>query len=154
MPDNIEKRLSDMGLSLPDAPAPAANYVPYVIVGKMVYISGQVSMDENGLMTGKVGAEVSTEQATIAARQCALSLIAQLRAACDGDLSKLSRVVKLTGFVNATPDYVDHPKVINGASDLMVAVFGDNGRHARAAVGCGSLPLGVQVEIEGIFALG
>ena len=153
MPETVEARLAELGLTLPDAPAPAANYVPYVVAGDMVYISGQVSIDTNGLMTGKVGSDVTTEQAIVAARHCALALIAQLRVACSGDLSKLARVVKLTGFVNATPDFTDHPKVINGASDLMVDVFGDKGRHARAAVGAGSLPFNVQVEIEGVFQI-
>ena len=153
MPETVEARLAELGLTLPDAPAPAGNYVPYVVAGDMVYISGQVSIDTNGLMTGKVGSDVTTEQAIVAARHCALALIAQLRVACSGDLSKLARVVKLTGFVNATPDFTDHPKVINGASDLMVDVFGDKGRHARAAVGAGSLPFNVQVEIEGVFQI-
>ena len=153
MPETVETRLAELGLTLPDAPAPAANYVPYVVAGDMVYISGQISIDANGLMTGKVGSDVTTEQAIVAARHCALALIAQLRVACSGDLSKLARVVKLTGFVNATPDFTDHPKVINGASDLMVDVFGDKGRHARAAVGAGSLPFNVQVEIEGVFQI-
>lgn len=153
MPGTIETRLQSLGLTLPNAPTPAANYVPYVVIGKMVYISGQIPMNEAGLITGKVGAEVSTEDATSAAKICALALIAQLQNACDGDLDKVNRVVKLTGFVNATPDFTDHPEVVNGASDLIVDVFGDKGRHARAAVGCGSLPRNVQVEVEGIFEL-
>lgn len=154
MSRTIDARLAELNITLPDAPAPAANYVPFVISGDLVFVSGQVSADENGFLTGKVGADVSVEQAQQAARRCGLGLIAQLRAACDGDLDKLKQVVKLTGFVNAAPDFTDHPKVVNGCSDLMVEVFGEAGRHARAAVGVGSLPLGVQVEIEGIFRIG
>ena len=153
MSQNIDARLSDLGLTLPDAPAPAANYVPYVISGKMVYVSGQISQNEDGLITGKLGAELDVAAGAEAAKRCGLSLIAQARAACGGDLSKLARVVKLTGFVNSTADFTDQPKVVNGASDLMVAVFGDAGRHARSAVSAASLPLGVAVEIEAIFEL-
>ncbi|RMF39488.1 MAG: RidA family protein [Alphaproteobacteria bacterium] len=146
-------RLAELGLKLPEAPAPAANYVPYVIAGSMVYISGQVARNERGFITGKLGADMSVAEGQEAAKSCALALIAQLRAACGGDLSRLVQVVKLTGFVAATPDFTEHPTVINGASDIMVAVFGDRGRHARAAVGCVSLPLGVAVEVEGIFRI-
>jgi len=154
MPSQIDNRLSELGIDLPDAPAPAANYVPYVISGNLVYVSGQISQNADGLITGKVGADVSAEAGQVAARHCALSLIAQLKAACGGDLDRVQRVVKLTGFVNATPDFGQHPMVINGASDLFAEVFGDRGAHARAAVGAGSLPLGVAVEIEGIFEIG
>ena len=151
MPSVIDARLAELGITLPDAPAPAANYVPFTRVGDLVYISGQVSRDEKGFILGKLGDDTGPEQGYAAARACALALIAQLRAACDGDLDRLAQVVKLTGFVNATPDFTDHPKVINGASDLFAEVFGDKGRHARAAVGSVSLPLGVAVEVEGIF---
>lgn len=147
----IDTRLAELGITLPDAPAPAANYVPYVRVGNLVHVSGQISMDETGLITGKVGADLTTEQGAAAARRCALSLLAQVRAACGGDFSRLVRAVKLTGFVNSTPDYTDQPKVINGASDCLVEVLGEAGRHARSAVSAGALPLGVAVEIEGIF---
>jgi len=153
MSGNIDARLTDLGITLPDAPAPAANYVPYRQAGDLVFVSGQISMDGGGLKTGKVGAEVSIEEAQASARLCGLALISQLRAACGGDLDRVQGVVKLTGFVNAVPDFTDHPEVVNGCSDLMVEVFGDRGRHARAAVGCGSLPRGVQVEIEGIFQI-
>ncbi|MHA6324834.1 RidA family protein [Roseivivax sp. CAU 1753] len=151
MSNAIETRLSDLGLTLPDAPMPAANYVPYVNSGGTLYVSGQISQSEDGLTLGKLGQDMDVGAGAEAAKSCALSLIAQVRAACDGDLSRLRRVVKLTGFVNSTADFTDQPKVINGASDLMVAVFGDAGRHARSAVSAASLPLGVAVEIEGIF---
>lgn len=153
MTSNIDVRLTDLGITLPDAPAPAANYVPYVRTGNLVFISGQVSRNEEGFITGKVGRDLDVSEGQSAARTCALALIAQLRAACDGDLDRLVRVVKLTGFVNALPDFTDHPKVINGASDVFAEIFGDNGRHARAAVGTVSLPLGVAVEIEGVFEI-
>ena len=153
MPNTIEARISELGLSLPDAPAPAANYVPFVQSGSLVFISGQISSNPDGLITGKLGEDISVDDGVGAARACGLALISQLRAACGGDLTRLKRVVKLTGFVNCTPDFTDQPKVINGASDLMVAVFGEAGRHARAAVGAPSLPLGVAVEIEGIFEI-
>ena len=148
---SIASKLADMGVILPEAPAPAANYVPYVLTGDILYVSGQVSQANGAFLTGKLGADLSTEQGAEAARSCALSLLAQAKAALGGDLSRLKRVVKLTGFVNCTADFTDQPKVINGASDLMVAALGDAGRHARSAVGAPSLPLGVAVEIEAIF---
>lgn len=147
----IDRRLSDLGITLPEAPAPAANYVPYVISGNLVFVSGQISRDAGGLITGRLGDGLEVAAGQAAARSCALALIAQLRAALGGDLDRLVRVVKLTGFVNAAPGFTDHPAVINGASDLMVEVFGDAGRHARAAVGSSSLPMDVAVEVEGVF---
>jgi enamine deaminase RidA (YjgF/YER057c/UK114 family) len=147
----IETRLQELGLTLPDAPAPAANYVPFVRSGAWVHVSGQISQDAHGLIKGKLGADMSIEQGAAAAQRCALALLAQVRVACGGDLSRLKRVVKLVGFVNCTAEFTDQPKVINGASDLMVALLGDAGRHARSAVGAVSLPLGVAVEIEGVF---
>lgn len=152
MTNATDARLAELGLTLPDAPAPAANYVPYVISGSTVYVSGQISMNAEGLITGKLGADMSVEDGAAAAKRCALSLLAQVKAACGGDLSRLKRVVKLTGFVNSTPDFTDHPKVINGASDTLVEILGEAGRHARSAVGA-ILPLGVAVEIEGIFEI-
>lgn len=149
----IETRLADLGLALPDAPAPAANYVPHVISGNTLYISGQISQSAGGLIKGKLGLDLEIADGAAAARACALSLLAQARAACGGDLGRIRRVVKLTGFVNSTPDFTDQPKVINGASDLLVAVMGDAGRHARSAVSAASLPLGVAVEIEAIFEI-
>lgn len=149
----IDRRLQELGLTLPDAPRPAANYIPFVISGGQVFVSGQVSQGPGGLIRGRLGTDLSVEQGAEAARACALSLLAQLRAACDGDFGRLKRVVKLTGFVNSTPEFTDQPKVINGASDLMVEVLGDAGRHARSAVGVAALPLGVAVEIEAIFEI-
>lgn len=148
---SFEQKLADMGVSLPEAPAPAANYVPFVQVGDIVYVSGQISMDESGLITGKLGDNLEVEAGAAAARRCAMGLLAQVRAACGGDLDRLVRVVKLTGFVNSTPHFTQQPQVVNGASDFLVEVLGETGRHARSAVSAGSLPLGVAVEIEGIF---
>jgi enamine deaminase RidA (YjgF/YER057c/UK114 family) len=153
MPGTIDARLAELGLALPAAPAPAANYVPFVVSGGMLYISGQISQDEGGLIKGRLGADMDVEAGAAAARRCALSIMAQARAACGGDLDRVARVVKLVGFVNSTPEFTDQPKVINGCSDLMVAVFGDAGRHARSAVSAASLPLGVAVEIEAILEL-
>ena len=154
MTDDIEQRLTDLGITLPEPIAPVANYVPYVISGNLIYVSGQVPLADGKVqMTGIVGEGLSVEQGQEAAKLCAINLIAQAKAACDGDLSRISRVVKLTGFVASPAEFTDHPKVVNGASDLMVEVFGDKGKHARAAVGMSSLPLGVPVEVEAIFEL-
>ena len=150
---SITKRLTDMGITLPDAAAPAANYVPFVQVGSTLYVSGQISRDEAGLITGVVGDNLSVEEGAAAAKTCALYLLAQVKAACGGDLDRLVRVVKLTGFVNSTKEFADQPKVINGCSDFLVEALGDAGRHARSAVSAGALPLGVAVEIEGIFEI-
>tara|TARA_R110002073_G_scaffold195042_4_gene354147 strand:+ start:352 stop:825 length:474 start_codon:yes stop_codon:yes gene_type:complete len=150
----IDARLAEIGIDLPKPAAPVANYVPYVISGKQVFISGQISMGPDGLVTGRLGDSMDVDAGQAAARLCAINLIAQLKAACDGDLSRLKRVVKLGGFVCATPDFTDIPKVINGGSDLMVEVFGDAGRHARSAVACPVLPLGAAVEIDGVFEIG
>lgn len=148
----IDQRLADLGITLPGAAAPAANYVPFVRTGNLLFVSGQVSMAEGALITGRLGDDMSLEDGAAAARACGLSLLAQVSAACEGDWSKLTRVLKLTGFVNCAPDFTDHPKVINGCSDLLVEVLGDAGRHSRSAVGA-VLPLGCAVEIEGIFEL-
>lgn len=153
MPDDFDAKLSAMGLELPDAPAPAANYVPFVATGSTVYVSGQISQDSNGLIKGKLGEDMDADAGARAARSCALSLLAQVRKACDGDMSRLKRVLKLTGFVNSTPDFTAQPQVVNGASDLLVELLGDRRRHARSAVSAASLPLGVAVEIEGIFEI-
>lgn len=149
----FESRLSEMGITLPVAPAPAANYVPFVVTGNLVHISGQVAQTEAGLTKGRLGADMGIEAGAAAAQSCAISLMSQLRAACGGDFSRVVRAVKLVGFVNSAPDFVDQPKVINGASDFLVAVMGDAGRHARSAVGAACLPFGVAVEIEGIFEI-
>jgi enamine deaminase RidA (YjgF/YER057c/UK114 family) len=151
MTGRIEARLAELGVSLPDAPAPAANYVPHVTVGEIVHVSGQVAMADGEFVVGKLGADMDVEAGAAAARACAISLLAQVKAACGGDLDRLVRVVKLTGFVNSTPDFGDQPKVVNGASDFLVEALGDAGRHSRSAVSAASLPFGVAVEIEGIF---
>ncbi|KAJ56972.1 endoribonuclease [Actibacterium mucosum KCTC 23349] len=153
MAGTFETRLSEMGVTLPDAPAPAANYVPFVVTGNTVYVSGQISMDAGGMITGKLGDDMDVDAGAAAARVCAINLLAQVKAACGGDLDRLVRVVKLVGFVNSTADFGDQPKVINGASDFMVEALGEAGRHARSAVSAASLPFGVAVEIEGIFEI-
>jgi len=151
---DVDAKLAVLGLTLPDAQAPAANYVPFVITGNQVFISGQISRDaKGGLITGKLGAELDVAQGAAAAQSCALAILAQVKAAVGGDWSRVVRAVKLVGFVNSTPDFADQPKVINGASDLMVAALGEAGRHARSAVSAGALPLGVAVEIEAIFEI-
>lgn len=149
----IETKLAELGVTLPNAPAPAANYAPYVIAGDMVYVSGQISSNADGMVKGKLGADMDAEAGAVAAQTCAISLLAQLKAACGGEIDRLERVVKLVGFVNSTADFGDQPKVINGASDFMVAALGDKGRHARSAVSAASLPFGVAVEIEAVFQI-
>ncbi len=149
----FETRLATLGVTLPDAPAPAANYVPWVRSGNTVFVSGQVPMRDGAFIIGKLGDDTTVEQGAEAAKICAISLLAQVKAACGGDLDRLKRVVKLTGFVNSTGDFTDQPKVINGASDFLVEALGDAGRHSRSAVSAASLPFGVAVEIEGIFEI-
>lgn len=153
MSGHFEQNLANLGVTLPEAPMPAANYVPYVIVGDLVYVSGQISQNSDGLIIGKLGDTLTTEQGAEAAKCCAISLLSQVKAACGGDLDRLVRVVKLTGFVNSTADYTEQPQVINGASNLIGEALGDAGKHARAAVSAPALPLGVAVEIEGIFQI-
>ena len=154
MASKIEEKLAEMGLELPNAPAPAANYVPFVTSGSLLFVSGQISIGADGaLITGKLGADLEVDDGAKAARRCGLALLAQVHSACGGDWDKLRRVVKLTGFVNSTPDFTDQPKVINGCSDFLVEVLGEAGRHSRSAVSAAALPLGVAVEIEGIFEL-
>ena len=147
---DINATLIDKGIVLPDAPPPAANYIPYVKIDKLVFVSGQVSQNENGFIKGVLGKDLNVEEGYNAARQCAISLLAQLKSAVNGDLNKVTKVVKLGGFVNSAPDFTEQPSVINRASDLLVELFGEKGRHARTAVGA-NLPLGVAVEIDGIF---
>jgi len=146
----IDKRLAEMGITLPEAPALAANYVPFARAGDLLFVSGQISQGPDGLIKGRLGADLGVADGAAAARRCGLSLLAQAKAAC-GDLDRIVRVVKLTGFVNSTADFTDQPKVINGCSDLLVEVLGDAGKHARSAVSAAALPLGVAVEIEAIF---
>ena len=154
MTGKFEAKLDEMGAKLPNPPLPAANYVPYVQVGNLVYVSGQVSQDSNGFITGKLGDTMTTTEAGAAAAQtCAISLLAQVKSACNGDLDRLVRTVKLMGFVNSTTDYTEQPKVINGASDFLGQALGEAGKHARSAVSAPSLPMGVAVEIEGIFQI-
>lgn len=153
MSGKIDARLAELGIELPETRAPAANYVPFVRDGSTLYVSGQVPVGPDGLITGKLGDGYSVEQGAAAARVCGLYLLAQVKAACGGDLDQLDQVLKLTGFVNSTLDFGEQPMVINGASDLMVEVLGDAGRHSRSAVSAASLPFGVAVEIEGIFRL-
>ncbi|MBC8269092.1 MAG: RidA family protein [Rhodospirillaceae bacterium] len=154
MAGTVEQRLLDMGVVLPKPAAPAANYVPYVITGNLVFISGQVTMLNGELhFLGTVGDDLSVDDGYQAARICAINLLAQLKEACVGDLDRVQQVVKLGGFVNCTADFIDQPKVINGASDLIADVLGDAGKHARFAVGAPSLPLGVAVEVDGVFEI-
>ncbi|MGL4311855.1 MAG: RidA family protein [Paracoccaceae bacterium] len=153
MAGRIEARLTELGVTLPPAPAPAANYVPYVVVGDLVHVSGQISQGPDGLIKGRLGEGLDVGAGAAAARTCAISLLSQLRAACGGELDRVVQVVKLNGFVASTPDFTDQPKVINGASDFMVEVLGEAGRHARSAVGVAALPLGVAVEIDAIFRI-
>jgi enamine deaminase RidA (YjgF/YER057c/UK114 family) len=154
MTDTVEARLAALGLTLPSAPAPVANYVPFVLAHNFLYIAGQIPRGPSGIVyAGKVGADVSIEDGQKAAQLCCLNILAQVKAAL-GDFGRVAQCVRLNGFVNAGPDFSDHPTVINGASDLMVALFGDRGRHTRAAVGVASLPANSAVEVDAIFAIG
>ena len=151
---SIEARLRELGITLPPPGAPGGNYVPYVIVGNLVFMAGQVAREAGKMKyTGKVGSDLTVEKGAEAARLCAINMLAQLKDACGGDLDRVERCVRLGGFVNSPPDFHDHPKVVNGASDLMVEVFGQRGQHARTAVGVSALPLDSAVEVEGIFQL-
>lgn len=149
----VEDRLKAMGVELPQPLAPVANYVPFVRSGNLVHISGQISIAADGGIKGTVGVDVDLETAQVAARLCGFNLLAQMKAACDGDLERVVRVVKLGGFVQAGPDFIDIPKVINGCSDLMVEALGDKGRHARSAVGVYKLPLGFAVEVDAVVEI-
>ena len=148
----VEKRLAELGIVLPEAAAPVANYRPFVLAGNLLFVSGQIPLRDGKVThTGQLGRDCSLEDAREAARVCAVNCIAQAKAALDGDLERVRQVVKITGFVNATADFTNHPKVVDAASAVMVAAFDEAGRHARAAVGCSSLPMGVPVEVEAIF---
>lgn len=146
---SVSDRLKAAGVTLPDARPPVANYVPFVITGNLLFISGQVSITPEGLIKGRVGEDMTLEQGQQAARACAINLITQMKSAL-GDLERVTRIVKLGGFVNAAGDFTDIPKVVNGCSDLMVEIFGDKGRHARAAVACPVLPMGAAVEVDAV----
>ena len=151
---SYDDKIKELKINLPEAKPPVGNYVATKISGKILFISGQISVDENGqLIKGKVGKDLDTDAGYNAAKRCALSIIAQVKKACNNDLSKIKSCIKLTGFVNSTNDFTDQPKVINGASDLMALVFGESGMHARAAVSSNSLPLGVAVEVDAVFEL-
>jgi enamine deaminase RidA (YjgF/YER057c/UK114 family) len=151
---SFEKKLNELNIKLPEAKAPVGNYVATKVTGKLLFISGQISIDENGqLIKGKIGKDLDTEAGYNAAKRCALSIVAQVKKACDDDLSKIKSCIKLTGFVNSTEDFIEQPKVINGASDLIASIFGEAGIHTRAAVSTNSLPLGVSVEVDAIFEL-
>ena len=151
---SYDDKIKELKIDLPDAKSPVGNYVATKISGKMLYISGQISVDENGqLIKGKIGKDLDVEAGYNAAKRCALSIIAQVKKTCNDDLSKVKSCIKLTGFVNSTDEFIDQPKVINGASDLIASVFGDAGMHARAAVSVNSLPLGVSVEVDAVFEL-
>ena len=151
---NFDEKIKELEIELPVAKAPVGSYVATKIVGKLLYISGQISMNASGeLIKGKVGKDLTTNEAYKAAERCGLSIVAQVKNACNGDLSKIKSCIKLTGFVNSTEDFIEQPKVINGASDLIASIFGDAGMHTRAAVSANSLPLGVSVEVDAIFEM-
>ena len=151
---NYDDKLKELKINLPEAKAPVGNYVATKVSGKMLFISGQISIDESGqLIKGKVGKDLDKDAGYNAAKRCALSIIAQVKKACNNDLSKVKSCVKLTGFVNSTDEFIDQPKVLNGTSDLIASVFGEAGMHTRAAVSTNSLPLGVSVEVDAIFEL-
>jgi enamine deaminase RidA (YjgF/YER057c/UK114 family) len=155
MSGKIDARLQQLGIALPEPTAPLANYVPYVTTGSLVFVAGQISQwNGERRHVGKLGVGISIADGREAARLCALNILTHLRVACGGDLDRVRRCVQLRGFVNCTAEFTDMPQVVNGASDLMVEIFGDRGRHARAAVGVGSLPGGVSVEVEAVFEIG
>ena len=151
---SFEENIKNLKINLPDAKAPVGSYVATKIIGKLLFVSGQISINENGeLIKGKIGKELTTEDGYNAAKRCGLSIISQVKNACDNDLSKIKSCIKLTGFVNSTDNFIEQPKVINGASDIIASIFGNAGMHTRAAVSTNSLPLGVSVEVDAIFEL-
>ena len=151
---SIEENLNKYNIILPEPKDPVGSYVASIITNKSLFISGQISIDENGkLIKGKIGKELTTEEGYKAAERCALSIISHVKKACNGELSKVKKCIKLTGYVNSIDEFTDQPKVINGASDLIFKVFGDSGKHSRVAVSCNSLPLGVSVEVDALFEL-
>ena len=150
----IEKNINKLGITIPDAPAPVGAYVAFKFVNKLLFISGQISVDSNGrFIKGKVGKDIDLKKGQEAAKLCAINIIAQAKKACNGNLKKISSCIKLTGFVNSSDEFIDQPKIINGASELISAVFGENGKHTRAAVSTNSLPLDAAVEIDAIFEI-
>ena len=150
----IEKNINKLGITIPDAPAPVGAYVAFKIVNKLLFISGQISVDSNGrFIKGKVGKDIDLKKGQEAAKLCAINIIAQAKKACNEDLEKIANCIKITGFVNSSNDFIDQPKVLNSASELISAVFGESGKHTRAAISVNSLPLGVSVEIDAIFEL-
>ena len=150
----IEKNINKLGIIIPDAPAPVGAYVAFKIVNKLLFISGQISVDSNGrFIKGKVGKDIDLKKGQEAAKLCAINIIAQAKKACNEDLEKIANCIKITGFVNSSNDFIDQPKVLNSASELISAVFGESGKHSRAAISVNSLPLGVSVEIDAIFEL-
>ena len=151
---SYENKIKELGITLPEAKAPVGNYMATKIIGKMLFVSGQISIDEKGqLIKGKIGKDLNIDEGYNAAKRCALSIVAQVKKACDNDLSKVKSCIRLTGFVNSTDNFLDQPKIINGASDLIASIFGEKGMHTRAAVSTNSLPLGVSVEVDAIFEL-
>ena len=151
---SFEENIKNLKINLPDAKAPVGSYVATKIIGKLLFVSGQISINENGeLIKGKIGKELTTQDGYSAAKRCGLSIISQVKNACDNDLSKIRSCIKLTGYVNSTENYIEQPKVINGASDIIASIFGNAGMHTRAAVSTNSLPLGVSVEVDAIFEL-
>jgi|TARA_B110000261_G_C12847541_1_gene262958 enamine deaminase RidA (YjgF/YER057c/UK114 family) len=151
---NFEEKIKELKIELPEAKAPVGSYVASKVSGNLLFISGQISISANGeLIKGKLGKELKTDEGYEAAKRCGLSIVSQVKKACNGDLSKIKACIKLTGFVNSTEDFIEQPKVINGASDLIASIFGDAGMHTRAAVSTNSLPLGVSVEVDAIFEL-
>ena len=151
---SFEENIRNLKIDLPDAKSPVGSYVATKIVGKLLFVSGQISINENGeLIKGKIGQELTTEDGYNAAKRCGLSIISQVKNACNNDLSKIKSCIKLTGYVNSTDDFIEQPNVINGASDIIVSIFADAGMHTRAAVSTNSLPLGVSVEVDAIFEL-
>ena len=153
MMKTVEQRLQDLGVTIPESPLPSANYIPYAKSGNLVFISGQISIDNGNLISGKLGQDLEIEEGQFAAKVCALNIISHLQRACNGSLERLEQVVKLGGFVNSTSDFTDAPQVINGASDLFIEIFGDRGKHARFAVCAHCLPRNAAVEVDGIFEI-
>ncbi len=154
MAGKIDARLAEMGIVIPEPPIPVASYLPYVVTGNLVVVAGQVTLEDGKVKyVGRLGDDISPEEGEAATRLCALNVLSQLKAACGGDLDRVKQVVRLNAFFNSTPDFLDHPRVMNAASDLMAEIFGESGKHTRVGVGVSSLPLGVPVELDGVFEI-